>query len=459
MKESKTFEGRWWIFGKDKPAHFGVLHHSLDKGLRLEVKIAQSYEFAEIFREHKHSDFPDVISGRDKNDKPISLFCCSNPGVSRSGGLASYEFHPLVAIIGEEVESWESANYQKTNVRFSLLHNWIGTSRVEQIFAAGGLPKIEIHPWSPIEANLGTAATLKINSDFYTGPKSGRFEIGEGHYVSLRFAQPVHAKTILTNYVERLRRLFSVLTGTPVVIESVNFEIPNSGEPSGWSELLRRNEAAVHAKRDVRASDMTAPYKELSNILPTVISNWFEYHERLDAVLNLYFAVLFNPSLYINHRFLFLAQALEVYHNTHTEFVGYVQPKPEFQKRRNRIVEAVPPDEREWLKEKLNHANQKTLAQRLGDILAKNKTEADQFIGNLSSFADDIKNTRNYHTHFDPELKEKGKVVEEMEALTRLVSQMETLLGVCILKDLGITGAPIARLIDRYKRMEIYSLK
>jgi hypothetical protein len=43
--------------------------------------------------------------------------------------------------------------------------------------------------------------------------------------------------------------------------------------------------------------------------------------------------------------------------------------------------------------------------------------------------------------------------------LVRLVSQMETLLGICILKDLGITGAPIARIIDRYKRMEIFSLK
>ncbi|HEU5069205.1 MAG TPA: hypothetical protein VFV96_02200 [Verrucomicrobiae bacterium] len=106
MKESRTFEGRWWIFGTEKPEHFGVLHYSPEKGLRLEVKIAQSYGVAEILKEVKRTDFPDVLQGRDKDDSPISLFCCSNPGVSKSGGLASYEFHPLIAIVGQSVESW-----------------------------------------------------------------------------------------------------------------------------------------------------------------------------------------------------------------------------------------------------------------------------------------------------------------------------------------------------------------
>jgi hypothetical protein len=335
----------------------------------------------------------------------------------------------------------------------------IGLSRIEQKFTQGLLPQMEIHPWSPIEVNVGNVATLKINSDFYTNPSSGHFEVREGHYISMEFAQPVHAKIILNNYAERLRRLFSVLTGTPVAIESVRFEVPNSGENPDKSELFRRNEAVTEVQRDLTATRMTAPYKDLTEGLPAVIAKWFEYHEQLDSVLNLYFAVLFNPSLYINHRFLFLAQALEIYHGSHTGFVGYVQRKEDFRERRKRIIQAAPQEEKEWLEEKLHYANQKTLAQRLVEILAKNKAEADQFIGDLQGFAAAVKNTRNYHTHFDEELKNKGRVTDDMEALVRLVSQMETLLGVCILKDLGVTGAPITRIIDRHKRMEITSLK
>jgi len=459
VKESKRFEGRWWIFGTEKPEHFGVLHYSPEKGLRLEVKIAQSFGIAQILHETNRTDFPDVIQGRDKDDKPITLFGCSRPRWNKSDGLASYEFHPLIGIVGQSVESWMAANYQKVDIRLSLLHNWIGQSRVEQKSTAENIPQIEIQPWSPIKMNLGDGVLLQINSKFHTNSKSGDFEIHEGHYISLEFPQPVQAKTILTDYAEKLRRLFSVLTGTPVVLESVYFEVPNSGEHPDKSEFLQRNEATSRAKRDLLTHRMTAPYGDLAKILPTVIAKWFEYHAQLDAVLNLYFAVMFNSALYINHRFLFLAQALEVYNSTHTEFVGYVQPKSDFRQRRDRIVQAVSQEEREWLEEKLHYANQKTLAQRLSEILAKNKTEADQFINDLQQFADAVKNTRNYHTHFDEELKEKCKVTDDMEALVRLVSQMETLLSICILKDLGITGAPIARIIGSYKSMEIFTLK
>jgi hypothetical protein len=240
--------------------------------------------------------------------------------------------------------------------------------------------------------------------------------------------------------------------------EIVDFEEELAGARKE-RQAYRRNEAVTEVQRDLTATRMTAPYKDLTEGLPAVIAKWFEYHEQLDSVLNLYFAVLFNPSLYINHRFLFLAQALEIYHGSHTGFVGYVQRKEDFRERRKRIIQAAPQEEKEWLEEKLHYANQKTLAQRLVEILAKNKAEADQFIGDLQGFAAAVKNTRNYHTHFDEELKNKGRVTDDMEALVRLVSQMETLLGVCILKDLGVTGAPITRIIDRHKRMEITSLK
>jgi hypothetical protein len=202
---------------------------------------------------------------------------------------------------------------------------------------------------------------------------------------------------------------------------------------------------------------MTVPYAEITAEFAGILRRWFEYHERLDSALSLYFATVFNRSLYINHKFLFLAQALEVYHNTNPEFVGYVQPTRDFRARRERIVESAPEFEREWLREKLHYANQKTLAERLAEILAKNKADAEQFIPDLARFADMVKHTRNYYTHFDEELRENGKIAQGDE-LTMLVFQMQTLLGICILKDLGIAGAPITRLIKTLKGMRLVSL-
>ena len=68
-----------------------------------------------------------------------------------------------------------------------------------------------------------------------------------------------------------------------------------------------------------------------------------------------------------------------------------------------------------------------------------------------------VKNTRNFYTHFDTELKEKGKVAEGAE-LALMLCQMRSLLEICFLKDLGIEGAPISRIIEKIKNTRVGTL-
>ena|ERR1035441_10714390 len=42
MDRTRTIEGRWWIQGDDKPAHFGTLSYDPEKGLSLSVKVPRS---------------------------------------------------------------------------------------------------------------------------------------------------------------------------------------------------------------------------------------------------------------------------------------------------------------------------------------------------------------------------------------------------------------------------------
>ena len=100
MKVPRTIEGRWWIFGTDKPEHYGALNYDPEKGLRLSVKVAQSLGFSEILKPIDDNAFPNVIQGRDSGDQPVTLFACGGPMWSISSGLASYDFHPLAALLG-----------------------------------------------------------------------------------------------------------------------------------------------------------------------------------------------------------------------------------------------------------------------------------------------------------------------------------------------------------------------
>src|SRR6185503_2572612 len=111
------------------------------------------------------------------------------------------------------IESWESATYQKVNLHLSLIHNWIGQSSVTQVYTEELTPKIEIKPLPTIESKLTNNELVQINSQFETNRQSNGFEINEGHFVSLVFPRPFSAKTILRDYAEVLRRLFSILTG------------------------------------------------------------------------------------------------------------------------------------------------------------------------------------------------------------------------------------------------------
>lgn len=373
--------------------------------------------------------------------------------------MESYQFYPQIAVIGKSIESWNSALFPKANLYFSLLHDWIGKSRIDQKITEERIHQIQIKPKPATIFKVNDEATLALNSEVRTSSRSGLFEIEERHSISVEFPKPVCAKKIFSDYAPILRRLLSFLIGTEVVLESVDFEIPNKDTSPDRIPLLQRNEASVRAKHEIRTERMIVPFSEISTFFPDVVTKWFDYHARLDAVMNLYFAVIFNPNLYINHQFLFLAQALEVYHRSNSSFVGYVEPKSVFRSRRDKIIALAPDEEKEWLKEKLCHANQKTLAERLDDILSSNRLEAEKLIDNIPRFAEAIRHTRNYHTHFEKEAKESNKVIHDIKEMVKIVSQMEALLGICILKDLGITGAPIDRLISRHKSMKVFSLE
>jgi len=133
----------------------------------LNVKVPQSLTIAEIILgKAEKVSFPDVIHGRDKYDMPITLFGCGHPSHNKSAGLTSYEFHPMIAILGQELESWGSANYTKVNLHYSLLTKWMGHTCISPK-AAGQYERtlasvrssrdsanraVEAESWSSVEA-------------------------------------------------------------------------------------------------------------------------------------------------------------------------------------------------------------------------------------------------------------------------------------------------------------------
>src|ERR1041385_6491032 len=134
MNGPLTIEGRWWIFGHTFQPHFGILNYHPETGLTLEAKISKSFNkdgISSSSATRKSVGIPDVVIGRDRHDKPISLLTASHVRTSTSGGLFSITLQPSAALIGYEVSSWPEARFNQCGGDFTLLHNWVYRSRLK----------------------------------------------------------------------------------------------------------------------------------------------------------------------------------------------------------------------------------------------------------------------------------------------------------------------------------------
>lgn len=455
MNHKIEIEGRWWVNGLESPAHYGVLTYEPSSGISLSVKIPQEGGAAEAIEILAGQGFnvPQTVFGRDKNNHPISLYGCSVGNFNSSGGLRSYRISAQICLNGRTVETWDDVAYDHINVELSLFHNWLGLSNINR--EKGDEIRIKIADRNLIEVEIKEGVRLVIWPTLQYNETNSSVVMAEGHGLEFKFVNEVQAKESLLKYADSVRRFLTLLVNRPVFVDKVYFH-PKDGEDPHAVSLLKSNPGAEEAERKLLSPNMLVSYSDIHDQFQQVISKWYKLEDTLGDVLNLYFATIFVPGLYLHQTFLFLAQALEVYHRTSPNFENQVQPKADFKARKKRIIEKVPA-EKDWLNEKLGHANEKTLAQRLDELIASHQNTVDRFIDDTKAFSTLIRHTRNHYTHYGTSEESMDKVASGV-GFIGLADKMRTLLEICIFSDLGISGAPIDRMIKSLKDRQYFQI-
>jgi hypothetical protein len=164
-------------------------------------------------------------------------------------------------------------------------------------------------------------------------------------------------------------------------------------------------------------------------------------------VLDLYFAVLSNRDFSYQTKFLLLAQALEVYHARSSLFPpADLQAKIAHRNRVKAIMDVAPVEYKDWLKKVLANSNRKTLAQRIEEILNLHRDETMRLTAKISDFPAKVRRSRNYYTHYSEKLWQSDKIAKGSE-LMRIGFILQDLLKICLLKEIGIQGNPIERVL------------
>ena len=295
---------------------------------------------------------PDIIHGADKNDHPITIFGVGAINKNATSGLDTHSYGSIqCAILNCRGQDFDKARFPIACVNYTLLTKWMNrrlhldSCKVEEETACH-FTSIKFKSQEILEYDVMPGVRLRIEGNTLRDRSSGEMRLEWLYHAWFLFDKPVDARTILDKYASVFLRLLCLLTGERVFIDELFFWDGDPFKPAQEQipqsfELLMPNRGITEAKRDCFAPYMIANFEEVAAVFGSILNQWFECHERLKPVLDLYFAVLSGLVLTDESQFLLLAQALEVYH-ARSKFDGSVQTTEDFRKRRDAILEKVP---------------------------------------------------------------------------------------------------------------------
>ena len=178
-------------------------------------------------------------------------------------------------------------------------------------------------------------------------------------------------------------------------------------------------------------------FSQIKDDAERIFNNWFKAYDKINPALNLYFSVKMGIHKYLDGKFLALVQGLESYHRRTSNEKS--MDDSTFEKIVNNLIKQCPEKYRKWLSEKLEYANEISLAHRIKNIIEPFKN----FFGpdkKRKSLVRKIVDTRNYLTHYDESLKSKAAKGKE---LWLLYLRMEAIFQLHLLHMLGFTRKQI----------------
>jgi hypothetical protein len=204
--------------------------------------------------------------------------------------------------------------------------------------------------------------------------------------------------------------------------------------------------------KEAHPAEMLFTLADARDRFAQLVQNWFAKQQLLRPVFDLYFGAIYNRHAFLEQRFLSLTQAIETYHRRTSSATEL--PAEQHDRRIDEILAETPDEHRSWLSNKLMYSNELSLRKRPKDLL----TRCPEVVGKLlneKTFVHDVLTARNYLTHYDPSLEEKAPTGLDLYPLT---VQLQTLVEICLLLELGFDCKEVDGLFERVNRYREVSI-
>ncbi|RNC98250.1 HEPN domain-containing protein [Lysinibacillus halotolerans] len=424
--------GKWFIGGLDINLN-GILNLTEESG------VLELYSDEELPLPYK----ADVVYGKTYQGKAFTLYKCQIEGSTNSSIVHDYETKYIYKVHCDYILEDAIFNSEQevliSEVYFSVtnLERWAFQNNVE-VKSHDDYTRYSITTNKSDEIlHKNEEFEFKISIYTYAGDYSySTSSVSIKTYVrlELKFTKPTHLERI-HSIIYQIRDFISLCTNLRTYIDYITAK-PHYTNPDELQIPIKIYGNAIEFgdNKNIEELQNYHVYISLDNIkkdFNLCMKNWFEKNEKLRPVIDLYLSINYHRTSLERH-FLNLVQALEAYHRLTRK--NHVLPKEEHERKIQSIITNAPEQYQNWIKEKLNFSNEPSLHERLEELLTpKGKTEAHEIkyhhlfrLGKKDKvkIIRDIKNTRNYNTHFDERLKRKSLKGEELYQLILLLKLM-----------------------------------
>lgn len=449
--------GNWWL--PDNPDQKIAGRLTFDPKTKATLHLFGGFEGAETpFWSDTVFECP-IILGDTTTGEAVTLY----NSFQTSGNQKESSFFCSEIIIGNShFDKEETLTFSKYQVNYAFMNEWSKPSGLDykpgpdgpvEDFTVSYKRPEEICVTTPgFDLRFKYAPALSFDVNGMSFSQDTRIMIEHEDDVALR---------LLKSEARQIQNFLTLGMGTPTFPVRVIAMRKDGSSPYNiyfCPMAYGQYEKLSHRKVLFRIGDIQT---DLANFL----NQWLVKAENLKPVMDLYFGVLRNPSMYLDSKFLSLAQAIEVFHRrTHDR---PLLPKREFKHFRNSLNNFICQTCND-LKESTAHANndaeisaeqidafcetrlqglhfqnEMSLRLRLEDLISTYGRLIDFMLPDEDDFIRSVVATRNYMTHYNRALKRKAK---EGGELLYLVERLKALIAVCFLAEIGMPQEKIKEL-------------
>ena len=456
MNETTTIKGLWWLPANPEKQLSGEITYGSVSGASLSL--------LDYFFQDATGDLF-TVWGMTVSGKPITLFDCHAENLTMHlPGARVAEVSSYFGVVGGHFESREQMKFAKVTAKLSHLHEWAWTTgiAVEHKDKAWLVSKKMVP-----DITLGSCGELKLTLEFtgHLSPGYGDCKISEECFFTLR-SEKLTVYDSFEKTIHKFQHFVALAVCQPVYALSIAARLDKPKEVFQGQEIFEEFQIIRSVSVEKTKKERLIPHDMqfcLSDLQPdpsVYVQRFFEKHELLNPVCDLYFSTIYHRDMFVNQRFLALAHAIEAYHRA---FVGgKYQANEEYRNGLQRILwEAVPAnisaDFRASLKNKLKYLNEFSLRKRVQDICENFSAILKAFLGEPAQFASDVADQRNLLTHPDSTA-ENHSAEKNWKSIWIKGEQLGLLLEVCFFHELGFGEQRISTMLTRNRRTRAIQL-